>query len=89
MPVLDRLSGKNPQQVVAKAAVQHHRRPRAEQTQTLGRPPAGRRGGGHDADVLAAASNQEPMAPLDFIEQSREGAAGLGSGNPVQAARRV
>ena len=85
MPMLDRLSGKNLQQVVAKAAVQNHGRPRAEQTQALGRTPAGRRGSRHDADVLAAASNQEPMAPLDFIEQSREGAAGLGSGNPVQA----
>lgn len=83
MPVLDRLSGKNPQQVVAKAAVQHHGRPRTEQTQTLGRTPAGRRGGGHDADVLPAASNQEPVPAFDLIEQSREGAAGLGSGNPV------
>ena len=86
MPVLDRLSGKNLQQVVAKAAVQNHGRPRAEQTQALGRTPAGRRRSRHDADVLAAAPNQEPMAPFDFIEQSREGAAGLGRGNPVQAA---
>lgn len=89
MPVLDRLSGKNPQQVVAKAAVQHDGRPLAEQTQTLGRTPAGRRRSRHDADVLASASNHEPMAPLDFIEQSREGAAGLRRGNPVQAARDI
>lgn len=87
--MFDRLSGKNPQQVVAKAAVQNDGRSLAEQTQTLGRTPAGRRGSRHDADVLAAAPNQEPVPTFDLIEQSREGTTCLGSGNPVQAGRGI
>lgn len=87
--MFDRLSGKNPQQVVAEAAVQNDGRPLAEQTQTLGLTPAGRRGSRHDADVPAAASNQEPVPAFDLIEQPGEGTTRLGSGNPVQAARCV
>ena len=69
MPVVNRLAGDDIQQIIAEAVVQDDGRPAAEEIQTFGSAPSDSRRGGHYADVLAAAPNQDPMPPFDRIKQ--------------------